>query len=285
MNAKDIVNLLAERHIDDVFVRECKNGSTWGTTNTHMRLDAWAMKKSWAHPLVTGYEVKVNRSDFVNDKKWREYLPYCNEFYFVCPHGLINKTELPEEAGLMYVAKTLNGIRIVKKPPHRHIVVPESLYRYILMNRVKIKDESSFNNGNNNMNNGNKKEFWERWLAEKDENKRFSQLVIYNIKKCLTDKYLAIIKENDEVKRQNEDLTNIKNRLTEMGVNINESYWTWGVKNKLDAFNNSFPLWITRDIKRLSKSLSSFVNNIEEHKKLLGASKDPDIMEIPLDKK
>lgn len=51
---------------------------------------------------VKGYEIKVSRGDFKSDKKWTEYLAFCNQFYFVCPKGMIKLDELPPEIGLIY---------------------------------------------------------------------------------------------------------------------------------------------------------------------------------------
>jgi hypothetical protein len=46
---------------------EVKNGPTqWGK---HYRMDAVAIKKSWANPCITCYEVKVDRQDFLRDEK------------------------------------------------------------------------------------------------------------------------------------------------------------------------------------------------------------------------
>ena len=44
LRAETIVNLLAAKHAGDVFVRECKVGSTWGLGPP--RLDAWAMRRT-----------------------------------------------------------------------------------------------------------------------------------------------------------------------------------------------------------------------------------------------
>ena len=51
--------------------------------------------------VIRGYEIKVNRSDFVGDRKWQHYLPYVHFFYFASPKGLIDPAELPAEIGLL----------------------------------------------------------------------------------------------------------------------------------------------------------------------------------------
>lgn len=50
-----------------------------------------------------GYEIKVSRADFLADKKWQSYLPYCSWFYFIAPEGIIKPEELPDGVGLMEI--------------------------------------------------------------------------------------------------------------------------------------------------------------------------------------
>jgi hypothetical protein len=75
VKSNDILKLLSEKHSEDVFVPECKNGSTW--LSTHLRLDAWVMNRSWTKLKFTGYEIKVSRQDFLRDDthdiKWHNY--------------------------------------------------------------------------------------------------------------------------------------------------------------------------------------------------------------------
>ena len=59
MTAYDIQCALALKHIEDIYVAECKDGPSAGSF--HSRLDGWAMVKSWARPHVLGYEIKVSR--------------------------------------------------------------------------------------------------------------------------------------------------------------------------------------------------------------------------------
>lgn len=134
MTASDIIDLLAEKHAPDLFVPECKIGPTW--TGKPLRLDGWAMKKSWANPRYIGYEVKVSRSDFLADKKWRDYLPFCSEFSFVCPKGLIAPEEIPEGIGLIYASDKGLTTKVVAK--RVGIQFPESVAHYILMSRASI---------------------------------------------------------------------------------------------------------------------------------------------------
>jgi len=53
---------------------------------------------------IRGFEFKVSRGDFLQDKKWHKYLKYCNTFAFVCPPGIIKKGEVEKGIGLVYVS-------------------------------------------------------------------------------------------------------------------------------------------------------------------------------------
>ena len=47
------------------------------------------------------YEVKSSRTDYLTDKKWERYLPYCTHFAFVAPAGAIARWELDRDIGLI----------------------------------------------------------------------------------------------------------------------------------------------------------------------------------------
>lgn len=159
MKASDIIKLLEQRHSKDLFVPECKDGPT-GSHGMHVRLDAWVMPKSWANPALLGYEVKITRGDFLRDEKWRRYLDACNQFYFVCPWKLIVPEEVPEVAGLIWVNQKGTKLYTKRKAPHREIVFPEALIRYVLM-RCELRDDFE-----------SKEHYWRRWLEQRAASKR-----------------------------------------------------------------------------------------------------------------
>ena len=62
-------------------------------------------------------EVKSSLEDFITDRKWREYLPYCDAFYFaVAPE--FPREILPEEPGLI-VADGFGGAVLREAPATR----------------------------------------------------------------------------------------------------------------------------------------------------------------------
>jgi hypothetical protein len=132
----EVLDILRAKHTGDLFVSHCKTGPStmaYGAGNGPLTLDAWVMPYSWVKPIV-GYEVKVSRSDFKRDHKWWGYLQYCNLFFFVTPHGLIEPSEVPAECGLIWTTKTGRAVRIKKPAPLRSWhQIPQSVFQYVLM--------------------------------------------------------------------------------------------------------------------------------------------------------
>lgn len=129
LTSRDIEQALLEKHKDDVWASEIATKS-----HGRRRIDFWAMAKSHAKPWVTGYEIKISRSDFLNDNKWMDYLPICNRLYMVCPHGMVSPDEIMPEAGLMWATASGSKLYTKKKAPYRtEGVDPTFVYRQLLM--------------------------------------------------------------------------------------------------------------------------------------------------------
>jgi hypothetical protein len=219
VTADQILALLRERHNEDVFVPECKDGSTHNRVS-HCKLDAWVMKKSWSNPLAIGYETKISRNDFLRDQKWQQYLNLCNEFYFVCPPGLISLDELPPSVGLLHA--TCNRLTTQRKAAWRDVQIPEALFRYILMCRVSVgpeRDPLSRCNLN--------QEYWRKWLNEKEADRELG----YRVAKGIQETVRAVRRTNDSLKSENDSFAEIKRILEAMGVkHVSE----WEVKRRLN---------------------------------------------------
>ena len=118
VTSTDIKLALKEMHLarSSYFITECKNGSTYfPPAQGLLKFDGLAITKSYTKPCIIGYEIKVSRGDFLQDGKWHLYLQYCNEFYFVVPHGLVKKDELPDNVGLIYYNPDTQALRTVKR--------------------------------------------------------------------------------------------------------------------------------------------------------------------------
>lgn len=132
VRADMIKRALAQRHSGDSFFTEVKNGPTHWATEL-LIMDAVAFKRSWANPCIMGYEIKVSRSDFLGDEKWRGYLPYCNRFSFVCPRGIIELDELPDDIGLIFYNPDKETLYTRRKATYREIDPPLDMMMYLVM--------------------------------------------------------------------------------------------------------------------------------------------------------
>lgn len=153
-----ILRQIAKRHAKDFFMTEVKDGPTW--TASHLRLDAVAIKKSWTHACITGYEVKVERQDFLRDDKWPGYRSMCHRLYFACPEGLIKLEELPEDIGLIWYSSERDTIWTKRTAAFREIEIPWQMLYYVCICRLDSDRHPFFSD---------KRDFLEAWVKDKQE--------------------------------------------------------------------------------------------------------------------
>lgn len=244
MKADDVLHALADKHKADVFVPSCKTGPSVRGLSI---LDAWVMLKSWTHPVSIGYEIKVDRSDFVNDKKWRSYLEFCNEFYFVCPHGLIRVEELPADVGLLWLASTGSRFITKRKAPHRAAQIPEDLYRYILMARAHITNEVIHD----------KSAYWKNWLQERKVDQALGWHVSEALRKKIDEEIYKAQKRNDELQQRITALESVEALCKELNVDPS----SWRVKKEITAKFAQGTI-LTEDDKRRLHDALALINRV-----------------------
>ena len=69
------------------------------TLKTGRRVDVFGIGSSGELVVV---EVKSSRQDYLSDRKWQDYLDYCDQFYFAVPEDFPLDL-LPDDCGLMCV--------------------------------------------------------------------------------------------------------------------------------------------------------------------------------------
>ncbi|MBE3586548.1 MAG: MmcB family DNA repair protein [Thermoanaerobacter sp.] len=169
IRADMILRQLSKRHVgrlktpNDIFLTNVKNGRSWDNGNL-LIMDALAIRKSWKKPCFTGYEVKVDRGDFLRDQKWPGYLQYCHEFYFACPMGLIRPEELPNEVGLIYYNPEKDCISTKRKALYRPVEISWELLMYLVMTRINGDSQHPFFSS--------RREYFEALVKDKAERKK-----------------------------------------------------------------------------------------------------------------
>jgi hypothetical protein len=217
VTADKITELLAQRHKDDVYVSQCKNGETWGARDL-LKLDAWVLLKTYSPFTTIGYEIKVSRQDFEHDNKWNGYLDLCHQFYFVCPAGLIREIDLPSQIGLIWVSNT--GKLYTKRKALRTEPNLEHQFRllvYILMSRAKIdvKDNNDIS----------RLEFLKQEVIKANERKELA----YFVKGHVRDIYNKV--QNIEITLSNREyqVKQFTERLSKLGI-----IWDYNSNNWID---------------------------------------------------
>lgn len=91
-----------------------------------MEVDFFAMSKSG---YAIEIEIKISKADFKKDfEKKDKHGRYAdksfslkpNRFMYACPYGLIDVSEVPEYAGLIYIGTHDYNSTIIKEPPLLH---------------------------------------------------------------------------------------------------------------------------------------------------------------------
>ncbi|MHA7813237.1 MAG: MmcB family DNA repair protein [Phycisphaerales bacterium] len=226
LTAEQVINLIEKKHTNDVFIPECKNGMTWGDGKT-LRLDAWVMRRSWANMAFIGYEIKVSRSDFLQDDKWRNYLEYCNQFSFVAPKGVIKPEELPEGIGLYYVASTGTRLFTKTKPVFREIDPPVELMQYALMRARDYMREDVPEKRDQNWN----AQFWREWVESEGKLKGLGWDAKQRIKKLMGEEIAETKRRNSELEAENKGYAKIAAMMNEMGIEPQE----WRAEERVKA--------------------------------------------------
>ncbi|MEF3312564.1 MmcB family DNA repair protein [Paenibacillus sp. GYB004] len=221
IRADHLKQALSIRHKDDFFLTECKTGPTH-INNELLIFDALAIKKSWANPCISGYEVKVSRSDFQRDNKWPGYLAYCNQFSFVCPTGLIAADELPPEVGLIYYNPEKQSMVTKRKALYRKIPIPVELLQYVIMSRLESDRHPFFSS---------RREYFERLREDESERKSIGYWVAGQTGALIKELQDEIVTLQNKLRRAENDKVfegDVKEIMLQCGIPT-----TYGWQNRL----------------------------------------------------
>ena len=258
MTSDDLVRLLSVRHSKDVFVPECKDGPTWG--GAHLRLDAWAMARSWTKPRTWGYEVKVSRRDFLSDEKWQGYLRYCNEFYFVTPLGMVQPAEVPGDVGLLWASKNAARLYKKKKATYRSIEIPDSFWRYIIMCRAAIVKDNRAGHAYGT------REYWQDWMKKKEMDWNFGHAVGKALGERINTEIVAVRKHNERLQAAMVQYDGLLKFLGTIGIDPSRHDYRLcsTLQNKMEAMRRIIPHGLRNSVANSISSLQRFCDQLDE---------------------
>lgn len=246
VSALEIKKALAKKHGDrEFFITECKTGPTRSGV---LQFDGLAIYKSWAHPNIAGYEIKVSRSDFLRDAKYTQYMPYCHEFSFVTPQGMVQRQEVEENIGLIWYNPETGGLTTKKKAVHRNIEVNSDMLLYIIMTRLE-SDRLPFTS--------DKAEYWREWLNEKISNRELG----YQVRSKLLDK----IEEQERDLRRFRDNKDDQEELKAIDK-VMEKHGIRGYWQKAKALDEALSRAYPRELDNLQQKLQDAAASIEKLK-------------------
>lgn len=246
-----LLALLRTKHSNDVFVPECKNGETYNTKQLR-KLDAWVMRRSWAHFSTIGYEIKVSRSDFERDEKWVEYLDYCHEFWFVCPPGLIRAEELPKGVGLLWGSvsgeKLFTRTHAEKRVPNHEKAA--ELMQYVLMFRAAIDAQPAVTR--------TRIESYTHLMEAAERRKAFAHFVSVNIR----ERFARQEAELEEMRRMIKTAESFREQLRASGVEWTGSQYDWNVHRRIRELCNVVPDGFTRQLRDLARAAEHLADDV-----------------------
>lgn len=253
VTAFEIKKALGKRHGDrEFFITECKNGPTGLARGQLLLFDAIAIYKSWARPQIRGYEIKTSRSDFLRDAKYTQYLPYCHEFYFVTPTGLVQRQEVEENIGLIWYNPKTGILTTKKKAVYRDIEINANMLLYIIMNRLD-SDRLPFTS--------DKAEFWKDWLEGKKSNRELGYQVSRKLREHIDELEIEHRKYR-LFKKDQEELVEIVQVMEKHGI---RSYW-----RRAEALDEALTREYPAELDKIQNQLKVALDEIDKLKQKEG---------------
>lgn len=229
ITATKITELLGQRHKDDLFVSQCKNGESYG--RKLLKLDGWALVRTWSPVTTIGYEIKVDRRDFEKDQKWPGYVPYVHRFYFVCPPGLIKAHELPKGIGLVWT--TMAGDKLLTKvraaPQEPDPVKMTSLMLYVLMSRTVVVPDMFWANQKKIPSQGDRLEEVRQAVEQAEARKELAWVVNQHIRSRFAD----MQQEVHDARMMKQDVDRFVDELKMVGIEWDPTGRCWSETNRV----------------------------------------------------
>lgn len=256
----DIKKALATYCYKDFFMTEVKSGSTWFDHQDLKILDGMAIVKSWVHPCVKGFEVKVSRSDFLGDPKWYTYFPLVNEFYMVCPEKMIDRSEIPVTCGLLWYRPKSQTILLKQKATYTGGQPTADMLMYIIMNKIDSDRVPFFSS---------RTEEAAEYIHQREKDKHIGR----SFGTVLTKRVNELEQQLETLNAFDSDTKRIRNVLSEIDKVLKKhdvgygSWSTWNDKDRADYIDRRLAQEYPKELDDISRELREAQDSIEKLKK------------------
>jgi len=182
-------------------------------------LDGWALLPTWSPLTTIGYEIKVSRSDWLQDQKYEDYRTGCHLFYVVAPKGIVQKAELPNGVGLIEPIGKGDGERLVmrvkgvRQQPDPSVLV--HLMAHVLMWRKDDREKGA-------QTREQRAAFWQKWVEEKQQFHAIGRSVKGRMRTILRD----ALDDRARADARAKELEGVQAILDELGVKPNFNIWS-----------------------------------------------------------
>lgn len=260
MSAAGVLALLAQRHARDVFVPECKMGSTWGSGA--MRLDAWALRRSWSPVCAIGYEVKVSRSDWLGDDKWHSYRRAVHQMWLVAPRDVVAVEEVPEGVGLLRPTAAGRSLTTERKAVYAE---PEpwafaDLLTYVVMSRTRVAANMWDANAPAAPDREQRIAEWRERLAAQDAGRAIDREVKGHIRRRMGE----AAEEHARLRSQIRGFERVAELLRERGIDPEHAHDSgWWARAAVDAVAGTDPERVREAVAEAQRQLAQVAKMLE----------------------
>jgi len=159
------------------------------------------------------------------------------------------------------VSKTGTMLYTKKKAPYRDVEVPESLYRYLLMNRARIGRERELTVNDDNA------EYWQRWVEDKSSKMLIGRSASKELAARVANRIAEVEAENERLTEDMSKYAEVKKYLDSIGVDYLSGFDpVGGVRRKMERLAEIVPWDLEQTIKILRDRLDDTIDLIKKSK-------------------
>lgn len=213
MTAAHLLRLIEVRHSGATCVPACKMGRAGSRV-----MDAWVLLPTWSPMTTIGYEIKVSRSDWLQDQKFEVYRAACHLFLIVAPKGVVQAGELPAGVGLLEPVGVGDGQRLVMRvKPARQVVDHEALSLVMAHALMWRKDDRA-----GRIPRDRRADTWATWVRDRQKFRVIGRSVSARMRALVTEAEQAAMRAEARA----EQLEEAARVLADLGIQSGHNYYS-----------------------------------------------------------